>query len=352
MWTGTRASRAAAHAYQGGDRGWVFWSSRSTGGPPARRPPSPPAGGTARCCEVGADRGTRFSIGRTRMEQAPACAAAEQLDHLAAVDDGVHGVHAGARERQHGGRVEAGQQADHLVQRAVRRVQHQVALVAGRETLRITAAVVRDRAAGPARDRAPRGAAADSNRSATGARPFGAASRRFRRGRHRLGGIQPRRQLDRPVDGTVRRHALAGEELRSGDGVRGSHPGPSSSAGAARRRRGTASGSVQRPNPSAHQLVRAPDRLGQLVAPGDCRLDGSVLRPRPGCRRLRANSTSMSHCGQCVCSARPVVSTSMPSFAGRPARRARTCVPWTGGARRNRRAHGLRRLASRSSTIR
>ena len=95
----------------------------------------------------------------------------------------------------------------------------------------------------------------------------------------------------------------------------------------------TASVSVQRPKPR-----------GSSSGPRH-RASISWLRPaiaastapswaQTGMSSLRANSTSMSHCGQCVCSARPVVSTSMPH--SRASRAAGSYMrPLDGRARRN-----------------
>ena len=73
-------------------------------------------------------------MGRTRIEDAPRGAQRpEQADDLGGVDDGVHGVHVAARERQHGRGVEARQQREHLRQALVARVEHDVALRARRQ---------------------------------------------------------------------------------------------------------------------------------------------------------------------------------------------------------------------------
>ena len=83
------------------------------------RPGCPPASGRARARQLGADAAARSasvmgsgarSGGRGCRWRRPARSGREQPDDLGGVDDSVHGVHAVARQRQHGRRVEAGQQ--------------------------------------------------------------------------------------------------------------------------------------------------------------------------------------------------------------------------------------------------
>ena len=341
----------------GGERGWVFWSSRSTGTPSGTAPSQPScqrygsmSARSGRITAPGSRSGGRGWSWRRRCAAGPSSSTTWRRSTTACT--ACMPVRASGSTV---GESRPGSRLDHLVQRAVRRVQHQVALVAGRDhALHHHPQVVGDgllggRQVGPHEQHRLRLEQLGHRAQAVLAQRLAARDQVD----DRLGGVQPRRQLDRAVDrDDLHVDALAGEERRGGDAGRPWRRG-------CRRGRRRAAPATPRRRPASACSARS----RAAAAPGPrSRASMSWLRP------AIAASTAPS-CGpdRDVVGAReqhldvPLRAVRVQRAAGRLDLDAAVAGQPRGGlvhaalgrqGEAERPAHGLRRLASRSSTIR
>ena len=219
------------------------------------------------------------------MPVAPACLErAEQPDDVGRVDHSVHGVHAVARQRQHGRRVEAGEEADRCPSGARRARSASGSASAARRapSASTSASSATARAAARARARAGPAARPRSAGSVSQLAQAVLAQRLAARDEvgDRLGGAERRGELDRAAEIGMK---VAGtpscREVRAGRGA-----GTRSRCARRRARRavvhrraaGAASASRQ-PRSRAAAARRARRRTRRPGSRRRCRVDGAVL---------------------------------------------------------------------------
>ena len=241
----------------------------------------------------------RFWIGSTSSERAPAAwSGASRSATASASTTAWTACETAARQRQDGRRVHPGQEGDHVVERAVGRVQHEVALAAGRDdALDHRGELGGDGARGAVEPAAARPASpATRARSRSAAARSGAGCLRSRRGR--------RCRRPRPAAAPARPSRGSGSSRPTGPRRRSTRP-PFAGAPSrpARRRAPPRRRSARRPAPPP-RARSARTRAARARRPRRRPRRSGLGRRRPrrrapsavhaGMSSARAKSTSMS----------------------------------------------------------